>query len=141
MRTSVISPRDYRAPPPSRRVERTVKAATSDIADLDAYLATLPPEDSLRQELQHQRSFYEYLASTALARQQRASAIPASLLRLARSQAGISQTALAQHAGTSSQAISRYERGAVRPSQGTLERLLAACGTTEDELFRFVNAA
>jgi ribosome-binding protein aMBF1 (putative translation factor) len=122
-------------------VERTVKAAASDIANVDAYLATLPPGDSRRQEVQRQRRFYEYVASTALARQQRASTIPASLLRLARSQAGISQTALARRVGTSSQAVSRYERGVACPRRGAFERLLAACGTTEDELFRFVNAA
>lgn len=53
---------------------------------------------------------------------------PQSLLRTARSSAGLSQRALARLAGTSQPAIARYERGLATPSWATLVRLLAACG-------------
>ena len=46
----------------------------------------------------------------------------------ARMEAGLSQRALAQRAGTSQSAIARYERGVATPSWETLQRLVAACG-------------
>jgi transcriptional regulator with XRE-family HTH domain len=51
-----------------------------------------------------------------------------SLLRRARTEAGLTQRRLAQFAGTSQPAIARYERGASVPSWATLCRLLEACG-------------
>lgn len=48
------------------------------------------------------------------------------LLRTAREQARLSQSALAARAGTSKAAIQAYERGRVSPTVRTLDRLLAA---------------
>jgi hypothetical protein len=53
---------------------------------------------------------------------------PQAALRAARSDADLSQRALAERAGTSQPAIARYERGLATPSWATLQRLLAACG-------------
>jgi transcriptional regulator with XRE-family HTH domain len=53
---------------------------------------------------------------------------PQTLLRRARSAAGLSQRALAERAGTSQPAIARYERGVATPSWETLQRLALACG-------------
>lgn len=50
------------------------------------------------------------------------------LVRRARVAAGLTQRELAERAGTSQPAVARYERGTVRPTLPTLERLLAACG-------------
>lgn len=52
----------------------------------------------------------------------------ATLIRSTRQRAGLSQSALAQRAGTSQPAVSRYEAGAASPSVQTLDRLLAAMG-------------
>jgi uncharacterized protein len=52
------------------------------------------------------------------------------LIRDARTRAKLSQVALADRAKTSQPAIARYEAGAASPSLGTLERILAACGST-----------
>ena len=52
-----------------------------------------------------------------------------STLRRARRVAGLSQTALAQRAGTSQATISAYESGRKQPSVDTLGRLLAATGS------------
>lgn len=52
----------------------------------------------------------------------------ATLLREARTQAGLSQRQLAQRAGTAQSVIARIERGLASPSWGTLSRLLAAAG-------------
>lgn len=52
----------------------------------------------------------------------------AALIRTAREQVGLSQLALAERAGTSQPAISRYESGASSPSIETLDRILAAAG-------------
>lgn len=52
----------------------------------------------------------------------------ASLLRSTRERAGLSQSALAQRAGTSQPAVSRYEAGVASPSVETLDRLLAVMG-------------
>lgn len=52
----------------------------------------------------------------------------ATLIRMSREAAGLSQDALAARAGTSQPAISRYESGASSPSVETLDRLLAAMG-------------
>lgn len=51
-------------------------------------------------------------------------------LRTARTRAGLSQAALAKRAHTSQPAIARYEAGTTAPSIATLERLLAATGST-----------
>lgn len=53
---------------------------------------------------------------------------PGQLLRKLRTQAGLSQRALARRAHTSQPAIARYERGTAMPSWETLQRLAAACG-------------
>lgn len=52
----------------------------------------------------------------------------ATLIRSTREAAGLSQSALAERAGTSQPAVSRYESGASSPSVETLQRLLAAMG-------------
>lgn len=54
----------------------------------------------------------------------------ARLIRDARKRARLSQAGLAARAGTSQPAIARYEAGAATPSLSTLERLLAACGSS-----------
>jgi hypothetical protein len=51
-----------------------------------------------------------------------------SLIRRARSRAGLSQAELAARARTSQPAIARYESGTATPSLSTLERILAASG-------------
>ena len=53
----------------------------------------------------------------------------ASLLRTARSRAGLSQRALAAAAGTSQSAVAAIEAGRKQPTVATLERLLHAAGT------------
>jgi transcriptional regulator with XRE-family HTH domain len=53
---------------------------------------------------------------------------PASLVAVARADAGLTQRALATRANTSAAAINRYERGRSVPDLATLERVLAACG-------------
>lgn len=50
------------------------------------------------------------------------------LIRNARRRAQLTQTELAERAGTSQPAIARYESGETVPSLPTLERLLRACG-------------
>ncbi|MGI8461624.1 MAG: helix-turn-helix domain-containing protein [Solirubrobacterales bacterium] len=50
----------------------------------------------------------------------------ASLLRQARTHSGLTQTALADRAGTSQATVSAYEAGSKQPSVATLSRLLAA---------------
>lgn len=52
----------------------------------------------------------------------------ASLIRAARTAAGLTQAQLAARAGTSQSAVARYESGAASPSVRTLERLLRAAG-------------
>jgi uncharacterized protein len=52
----------------------------------------------------------------------------AAILREARRESGLSQTALAARTGTSQATISAYETGAKEPSLSTLARLLAATG-------------
>ena len=56
--------------------------------------------------------------------------IIANLLREARRASGLTQSQLAERAGTSQPAVNRYERGAVLPSLPTLERLVRATGRT-----------
>lgn len=53
----------------------------------------------------------------------------ATTLREARRRTGLTQSALADRAGTSQATISSYENGHKEPSVGTLSRLLAATGT------------
>jgi transcriptional regulator with XRE-family HTH domain len=50
-------------------------------------------------------------------------------LRDARTAAGLSQSELAERAGTSQATISAYENGTKQPSVSTLSRLLAATGS------------
>ena len=52
----------------------------------------------------------------------------ATLLRDARRASGLTQSELAERAGTSQPAVNRYERGAALPSLPTLERLVRAAG-------------
>jgi len=52
------------------------------------------------------------------------------VIRNARTRAKLSQAALADRAKTSQPAVARYEAGAASPSLGTLERILAACGSS-----------
>lgn len=54
--------------------------------------------------------------------------ISSSLLREARLRAGLSQTELARRAGTAPSAISRWERGDVKPSLERLRALVRATG-------------
>lgn len=51
-----------------------------------------------------------------------------SVVREARSRAGLSQTELARRVGTSQPAIARYERARVMPDLATLLRIVEACG-------------
>jgi transcriptional regulator with XRE-family HTH domain len=51
-----------------------------------------------------------------------------SLLRDARSRAGLSQRALARRAGTAQSVVARIELGRTDPTTGTLARLLEAAG-------------
>lgn len=53
---------------------------------------------------------------------------PATLLRQARTRAGLSQRALARRAGTAQSVVARIEAGHTSPTWETLERLLAAAG-------------
>lgn len=53
---------------------------------------------------------------------------PATLLRQARTRAGLSQRALARRAGTAQSVVARIEAGQTSPTWETLERLLAAAG-------------
>jgi transcriptional regulator with XRE-family HTH domain len=50
------------------------------------------------------------------------------LIRMARRQAGLTQTELAKRAGTSQAAVSAYESGRRSPSVDTLVRILTATG-------------
>jgi transcriptional regulator with XRE-family HTH domain len=52
----------------------------------------------------------------------------AATLREARRRSGLTQSALAQRAGTSQATLSAYERGRKEPSLGTLDRILKAAG-------------
>ncbi len=52
----------------------------------------------------------------------------ARLVREARRQAGLTQRALAERAGTAQSVVARIERGQTRPGSETLARLLAASG-------------
>jgi transcriptional regulator with XRE-family HTH domain len=54
------------------------------------------------------------------------------LLHTARWHAGLSQAEVANRAGTSQQAIARYERGHTIPSLALIERVLGACGMRLD---------
>ena len=54
----------------------------------------------------------------------------ARILRYARRQAGLSQRGLAQSAGVPQPAIARIESGAVSPRLDTMQKLLAAAGST-----------
>ena len=55
---------------------------------------------------------------------------PADALKRARLEAGLTQHALAVRAGTSQATISAYESGRKQPSVSTLDRLLAATGSS-----------
>ncbi|AMJ65318.1 helix-turn-helix domain-containing protein [Hymenobacter sp. PAMC 26628] len=59
-------------------------------------------------------------------------------LRYLRRRARLSQTALAQHVGLSTNGLSRYEQGHATPGAEMLERLARALGATPDEL-RYVD--
>src|SRR5215218_8026843 len=52
----------------------------------------------------------------------------ATIIRRARTGAGLTQRQLAKRTGTSQPALARYESGAALPSLPTLERLLSGCG-------------
>lgn len=52
----------------------------------------------------------------------------ASLIKRARLEAGLTQVALAERAGTSQANVAKYETGRMSPSVSTLERLLHAAG-------------
>jgi predicted nucleotidyltransferase len=54
--------------------------------------------------------------------------IVATIIRDARTGAGLSQAELAERVGTSQPALARYETGAAVPTLPTLERLLLGCG-------------
>ena len=52
----------------------------------------------------------------------------ASLIREARTAAGLSQTALAERVHTTQSAVSRWEQGREEPRLSTLQRVLRVCG-------------
>jgi uncharacterized protein len=54
--------------------------------------------------------------------------VAAGLIRLARDKAGLTQSELAELAGTSQQAVSAYETGRKEPTLPNLQRLVAAAG-------------
>jgi len=60
----------------------------------------------------------------------------AELLTLARRRSRFSQRELARRAQVAQPAISRIERRVVSPTVDTLERLLAACGSQLDVVYR-----
>jgi transcriptional regulator with XRE-family HTH domain len=53
---------------------------------------------------------------------------PSSLVRSARQRAGLTQTELAERAGTTQPVVARAERSDAKPTLDTLERLLDAAG-------------
>jgi transcriptional regulator with XRE-family HTH domain len=55
---------------------------------------------------------------------------PAAVLREARRRAGLSQRALARRVGVPQPTVARIESGATVPRVDTLDRLLAACGSS-----------
>ena len=59
------------------------------------------------------------------------------LVRRARSQARLSQRALASRAGVPQPAVSRIERGPVSPPLDTVDQLLRSCGVALDLVRRF----
>jgi transcriptional regulator with XRE-family HTH domain len=59
-----------------------------------------------------------------------------SLIRDARTIAGLSQVALAERLGTAQSVISRWERGLDVPRIDTLGRILQECGFEADLVFR-----
>jgi len=61
---------------------------------------------------------------------------PASVVRAARQQAGLTQRELAERVGTTQSAIARWEAGADSPRLDTLSTLLRACGVEGDLIFR-----
>ena len=52
----------------------------------------------------------------------------AGLIRDARTEAGLTQAALAERLGTTQSVVSRWERGGDEPRLSTLTRILRACG-------------
>jgi hypothetical protein len=57
---------------------------------------------------------------------------PSSLIKEARSRAGLTQARLASAAGTSQPTLAAYESGAKSPSVRTLDRIVRACGASLD---------
>ncbi len=57
---------------------------------------------------------------------------PATLVREARTRAGLSQRELARRAGTAQSVVARVESGATSPTWDTLSRLLSATGFSLD---------
>jgi transcriptional regulator with XRE-family HTH domain len=57
-----------------------------------------------------------------------ASTQTAELIRAARTEAGLTQAALAKRLGTTQPVVSRWERGGDEPRLSTLTRILRACG-------------
>lgn len=53
-----------------------------------------------------------------------------SVIRRARTRAGLTQTQLARMVATTDSALSRWEHGRVEPAYATVERCVAACGLT-----------
>lgn len=77
----------------------------------------------------------------AAARRAVASAFDATeTIRVLRLRAGLSQTLLAQLAGTTQSHIARIESGATDPHTDTIERLAEALGVDEARLFGAVRA-
>jgi|AP95_1055475.scaffolds.fasta_scaffold30653_3 transcriptional regulator with XRE-family HTH domain len=54
---------------------------------------------------------------------------PSEIVRLARRNADLTQSELAERLGTTQSAISRLESGRIQPSFETLERVASACGS------------
>jgi DNA-binding transcriptional regulator YiaG len=81
-------------------------------------LAGAVARDKSRDQI-HRYRYTEAMASETYSRH---------LIRIARRQAGLTQQALADRAGTSQAAVSAYESGRRSPSVDTLCRLLGAAG-------------
>jgi DNA-binding XRE family transcriptional regulator len=88
-----------------------------------------PPQPPLRLNRRRPRSFSEWRALRRWGKLQAWEVdVPGFLLRLARSEAGLTQSVLADRLGITQQAVSRAENWSSNPTVGLMRRWLAVCG-------------